>query len=90
MNLGTSVLQGYFSYANDFLTESDCDYIYDAVRLIAFELGLRFLTDYLEGNVYFRVKGEEHNLKRALVQLRLCESIERQESAIRNAVEDMR
>jgi Ser/Thr protein kinase RdoA (MazF antagonist) len=85
-----AVLEGYVSYASEFLTNSDYSFIYEAVRLITFELGLRFLTDYLEGNVYFKVKEERHNLKRALVQFRLCESIERQESAIRNAVEVIR
>ena len=57
--------------------------MYDAIRLIAFELGLRFFTDYLAGNVYFKVKYPEHNLARALVQFKLTESIEIQENAIR-------
>jgi len=90
MALCKAVLQGYFTYAKEFLTENDYDYIYDASRLIAFELGLRFFTDYMEGNVYFKVKDERHNLRRARVQFRLCECIERQGSAIRRAIEDMR
>jgi len=90
MDLCKAVLQGYFTYGREFLTESGYNYIYDAVRLIAFELGLRFFTDYLEGNVYFKVKDEGHNLMRARVQFRLCESIEQKESAIRAAIESMR
>lgn len=89
MDLCNAVLQGYFAYASEFLSKSDFEYIYDAVRLIAFELGLRFFTDYLEGNVYFKAKDEGHNLKRALIQFRLCENIERQEAAIRKAIEDL-
>lgn len=85
-----SVLQGYLSVAQDFLTESDYEYLYDAIRLIAFELGLRFFTDYLEGNVYFKTKYPEHNLARAIVQFKLTESIESQETAIRAIIEDMR
>ncbi|KST63853.1 aminoglycoside phosphotransferase [Mastigocoleus testarum BC008] len=84
-----SILQGYFSIAKDFLTEKDYEYIYDAIRLIAFELGLRFFTDYLAGNVYFKVKHPEHNLARALVQFKLTESIESQETDIRAIIGEM-
>jgi Ser/Thr protein kinase RdoA (MazF antagonist) len=89
-NICQSVLQGYLSVAKDFLTQSDYDYLYDAIRLIAFELGLRFFTDYLEGNVYFKTKYPEHNLNRAIVQFKLTESIESQETVIRAIIEDMR
>ena len=81
-----SLLGGYLSVAKEFLTESDYIYMYDAISLIAFELGLRFFTDYLMGNVYFKVKYPEHNLARALVQFKLTESIETQENAIRQII----
>jgi Phosphotransferase enzyme family len=83
------ILQGYLSMARSFLTEYDYDYIYDAVRVITFELGLRFFTDYLAGNKYFHVKYPEHNLLRSLVQFRLVESIEAQESAINKIIKDI-
>ncbi len=86
----SAILQGYFSQARDFLTENDYAYIYDAIRLISFELGLRFFTDYLAGNIYFKVKYPEHNLARALVQFKLTESIESQETSIRGIVKGMR
>ena len=81
-----SILKGYLSVAREFLTENDYVYMYDAIRLIAFELGLRFFTDYLAGNVYFKIKYPEHNLYRALVQFKLAESIEIQESVIRKII----
>ncbi len=84
-----AVLQGYLSASREFLTENDFSYIYDSIRLIAFELGLRFFTDYMEGNVYFKVQHMEHNLARAIIQFRLCESIESQEAAIRNIIADL-
>ena len=89
-DLCKAILQGYISMAREFLTENDFDYIYDSIRLIAFELGLRFFTDYLEGNVYFKVRHTEHNLARALVQFTLTESIESQEKAIRNIIQKIR
>lgn len=84
------ILQGYLSVAKEFLTEHDYIYMYDAIRLIAFELGLRFLTDYLAGNVYFKVKYPEHNLARALVQFKLTESIEVQEATINKIIQDVK
>jgi Ser/Thr protein kinase RdoA (MazF antagonist) len=86
IDLCRGMLQGYLSAARKFLTVGDFSYIYDAIRLISFELGLRFLTDYLEGNVYFKVKRPEHNLARALVQFKLTVSIEAQEKAIRRVI----
>ena len=85
-----AILQGYLSLASDFLTENDYEYLYDAIRLIAFELGLRFFTDYLEGNVYFKANHQEHNLARALVQFKLAESIESQETGIRAVIREVR
>jgi hypothetical protein len=52
-------------------------------------LGLRFFTDYLAGNVYFKVKYEHHNLDRALVQFKLAESIEAQEDEIRAMISEL-
>ena len=85
-----AILGGYLSAAGAFLTGDDYEYLYNAARLIAFELGLRFFTDYLEGNVYFKARDEEHNLARALVQFRLTESIESQEAAIRAIIQEAR
>jgi len=84
------ILQGYLSTAGEFLTANDFEYIYDSIRLIAFELGLRFFTDHLEGNVYFKVGRPGHNLARALVQFRLTESIESQAAAIRAIIREIR
>jgi len=85
-----AILEGYRSAAGDGLSEGDREYFFEAIRLIAFELGLRFLNDYLEGNVYFKVDHPEDNLMRALVQFRLTESIEEQEADLRAIIQDLR
>lgn len=90
VNLAKSILEGYISVADEFLTEDDYAYLYDAICLIPFELGLRFFTDYLAGDVYFKVKHARHNLERALVQFKLTESIEAQETEIRAMIADLR
>jgi Ser/Thr protein kinase RdoA (MazF antagonist) len=89
LELCEAILEGYLAAAGSMLEPAELEHIYDAVRLIAFELGLRFLSDHLAGNVYFRAEDPEHNLRRALVQFRLTESIEAQESAIRSLVEPL-
>lgn len=85
-----AILDGYLSQARGFLSEDDYEYLFDAMRLLAFELGLRFFTDYLAGNIYFKVKYPTQNLDRALVQFKLTASIEAQEIAIRSIIEDLR
>jgi len=82
MDLCREALAGYFSGAGDLLTEYDRELIFPAVRLISFELGLRFFTDHLAGNRYFKVRHEEENLQRALVQFHLVQSIERRKKEI--------
>lgn len=87
LDLCEAFVRGYIAYARDFLTKSDKKYLYDSIRLITFELGLRFFQDYLAGNVYFKVKSPEQNLHRAQVQFRLCESIETRQRQIKAVLE---
>jgi len=87
--IGAAILEGYLTQARNFLTAADYDFLFDSIRLLAFELGVRFFTDYLDGNVYFKVRHPEHNLQRALVQFKLTESIEEYESDIRHIIQGM-
>ena len=90
LGLCEAILEGYLSAAKETLNNHDFDYIYDAIHLITFELGLRFLTDYLASNIYFKINRPDHNLHRAQVQFKLVESIEQQETSIRAIVERLR
>jgi thiamine kinase-like enzyme len=74
-DLAREILAGYSAGAEHLFTPQDRAYVFDAVCLLSFELGLRFLTDYLDGNRYFRVENEEDNLHRALRQFRLLTTI---------------
>ena len=86
MDLFEAFVRGYLHYGADFLTDADREYLFDSIRLITFELGLRFFQDYLAGSVYFKTKSPTQNLNRARVQFRLCESIESRERMIRAAL----
>lgn len=87
IDLCSAFVEGYLEQAKSFITEADRYYLYDSIYLITFELGLRFFQDYLAGDKYFKVRFEGHNLNRAKVQFKLCESIEANEKAIRKALE---
>lgn len=77
-----TILTSYLQEAGEFFTPADHTYLYDAILLIPFELGLRFFTDYLQGNPYFRVSQPDENLQRAVAQFELCESIVAQRGEI--------
>ena len=86
--LCSAILDGYLPEVANFFSDADYAYIYDCIRLIGFELGLRFFSDYLAGDLYFKTRYPEHNLQRALVQFRLVSSIETQERKIRDIVKE--
>ena len=82
--LFTAMLEGYLSRAAELLLSGDTQLLVDSVHLICFELGLRFYTDYLAGNSYFRVGYPAQNLFRARVQFALACSIENQYSGLQD------
>ena len=84
-----ALARGYLSTAADFLTPAEKKFLPFAGKLITFEIGLRFLTDYLCGDTYFKVQREEHNLDRCRTQFKLVESIEQQEELMSKLVESI-
>jgi Ser/Thr protein kinase RdoA (MazF antagonist) len=89
LDLCEAFCKGYMEHARAFLTDADRKYLYDAIRLITFELGLRFFQDYLAGSVYFKTSYPEQNLNRTRVQFRLYESIESRERMIRELLDKL-
>jgi Ser/Thr protein kinase RdoA (MazF antagonist) len=90
LELCEAILRGYIGVAHRFLSDADYQHIPDAIRLLSLELGLRFFSDHLAGDIYFRTSRPRHNLERALVQFRLTESIELQLDAIGALVASLR
>ncbi|RPI55500.1 MAG: aminoglycoside phosphotransferase family protein, partial [Chloroflexi bacterium] len=58
------LVAGYLDAARDFLTQQEIDHIPFAARLMTLECGMRFLADYLAGDVYFKIHRPAHNLDR--------------------------
>jgi hypothetical protein len=79
MPMFKALCRGYLESAGDFLNKAEREHIAFSGKLITFTIGLRFLTDYLNGDAYFRVHRPQHNLDRCRTQFRLVESIEAQE-----------
>jgi Ser/Thr protein kinase RdoA (MazF antagonist) len=81
-----ALVKGYLTTAGGFLTPRERELLPFAGKLITFEIGLRFLTDWLEGDVYFKIKRPQHNLDRLRTQFKLVESIEAQLPAMQALV----
>ena len=73
-----SLAEGYLDAAHGFLTQKEVEFMPFAGWLITTEIGIRFLTDYLDGDLYFRTSKPEHNLIRARNQFKLAQSIDAQ------------
>ena len=87
MGICRAILNGYFQRAGTLFSFLQRRYIFDALLLITFELGLRFFTDHLLGDKYFKVKAPGDNLQKGVIQLRLVREIEKYEQEIRIAAE---
>ena len=68
---------GYLSTAGKSLTPAEAENLAFSAKLLTFECGMRFLTDYLDGDVYFHTDYAEHNLVRARTQFALVADIEK-------------
>jgi hypothetical protein len=87
MPMFKKLAEGYLSTAGQFLTKPEKAHIAFSGKLITFEIGIRFLTDYLSGDTYFRIHRPGHNLDRCRTQFKLVDSIERQEEAMQKYVD---
>jgi len=84
-----ALVRGYMRSAGEFLTKEEKALLASSGKLITFEIGTRFLTDYLSGDTYFKVHREGHNLDRCRTQFKLVESIEEQEERMNRLVESL-
>ena len=87
----TAFTAGYLSEIANCVTNEELRYMPVAPAVIAYELGLRFLTDYIEGDVYFKCDPArpEHNLERARAQFKLMKEFEKHENEMRNIISNI-
>jgi aminoglycoside phosphotransferase (APT) family kinase protein len=84
-----ALVRGYLDAAGTFLTDAEKRHLAFSGKLITFEIGTRFLTDYLSGDTYFKVHRDGHNLDRCRTQFKLVESIESQEDKMHRFVQNL-
>lgn len=73
-----ALFKGFMESAGVFMTVAEKENMAMAGKIITLEIGTRFLTDYINGDIYFRTKRPNHNLDRCRTQFKLMESIESQ------------
>ncbi len=85
-----ALVEGYLAAAGDMLTADECEHLAFSGRLITLEIGIRFLTDYLTGDRYFKIQRPDHNLDRARTQIALVKRMEAQREEMEQAVRRIR
>ncbi|MBK5929967.1 phosphotransferase enzyme family protein [Halochromatium salexigens] len=88
LNLCRALLSGYAELAAPLFDRAALAFLYPAIQLIPLELAMRFLTDYLQGDCYFRVTSPRQNLDKTLIQLALVADIEAKRVSIERIISD--
>lgn len=81
------ILEGYFEVPENTMRPEEASYIFDAVLGITFELGVRFLTDHLQGDKYFKVNKSGDNLDKAEIQFALVDDILAKRGAMKKIID---
>jgi thiamine kinase-like enzyme len=85
-DLFTAIATGYLRATRHILTAQEINLLVPAAHLMPFIIGLRFLTDYLQGDVYFKTDHPQQNLDRARCQFRLAQDIEIRQSQLKQII----
>lgn len=84
------LIHGYLDVTRDVLTPIEVDYLPFAAKLITFECGMRFLTDHLDGDVYYKIHRDNHNLDRCRTQFKMVKDMEEKSDQMVRIVEKYR
>ena len=90
MDLFEEFTRGYIEELGASMTEREFELMPAAAKLITFECGMRFLTDYLNGDTYFKIHRPNHNYDRARAQFKLVSDMESKSEQMREIVEKLR
>ena len=89
LELFKAFTEGFVSQINGSLTETEMRMLPLGIKVITCELAMRFLTDYIDGDLYFKVRSPGHNLIRARAQMKLLEDIEAKYDEMCAYIEEM-
>jgi aminoglycoside phosphotransferase (APT) family kinase protein len=90
MPMFEALVEGYLDSASAFINDTEIEHLAFAGKLMTLEVGIRFLTDHIEGDVYFKTHRPNHNLDRCRTQLKLVERIEARENKMNAFVRKVR
>ena len=90
LKLYEAFAEGFLGACGTQLSETEKETLPDGARMMSLENGMRFLTDYLEGDTYFHIARPEHNLDRCRAQLALVREMETYEKQIRTMIRQIR
>ncbi len=79
--------KGFLGEVGSVLTKKERELLAFSAKLITYEIGIRFLTDYLEGDTYFKIHREHHNLDRCRTQFKLVADIEKKTEQMKKIIE---
>jgi len=89
INLYEAYAGGYLSETRDILNSVEKEHLALAPLLMTYEQALRFLTDYIDGDTYYRIHHEHHNLQRTRAQIRLLKSMEGQFKDMKRIIKEL-
>ncbi len=78
--------KGFLSETRDVLNQTEIDLLPFSVKLLTYECGIRFLTDYLEGDTYFKIHRPNHNIDRARNQFKLVKEMSENEAKMTDII----
>jgi len=78
--------KGYLKTAKGFLTDLEIENLAFGAKLLTYMQTVRFFTDYLDGDIYYKIKSPKHNLERSLAQFKLLLSMEENFSEMQEIV----
>ena len=81
--------KGFLEETKSFLTEQEISLFTHSAKFMTFIMGIRFLTDYLEGDVYYKIKHPEHNIERARAQFKLVSEITKNEDEMNRIIRQL-
>jgi Ser/Thr protein kinase RdoA (MazF antagonist) len=82
--------KGYLRTAKGFLTDIEIENLALGAKLLTYMQTVRFLTDYLDGDTYYKIKSPKHNLERSLAQFKLLQSMEENYSLMQKTVTELK
>ncbi|MGA3013390.1 MAG: aminoglycoside phosphotransferase family protein [Bacteroidales bacterium] len=89
LNLFRAYSEGYLEQAGKILNKAEISHLAFSAKYMTYLIGLRFLTDYLDGDHYYRIKHPNHNLQRARSQFRFLESMEEEFDQMKRIISDI-